>query len=452
MTVPSTRAGGAPGEEATLATGRRRFDELLLIVLVGVLAAGGYLLVLLSERTDLSTALVPRLAAVLALFVFAHLAVRRLAPDADATLLPLAALLDAIGFVFIARLDNELAAAQTIWTGVAVLVFVATLALVKDAGALARYRYTFALIGVVALLMPILPGLGREVNGARLWVRLGPLNFQPAEVAKVLLVVFFAAYLVEKRELLSIATRKVAGVMIPDVRHLGPVVLAWAVSLVIMIQEKDLGSSLLFFGVFVTMLYLATGRGAYVGIGAALFAAGAVASYRMFGHVAERVRTWLDPWPVAQDQGFQLIQSLFAFGSGGFAGRGFGLGNPEKIPNAPTDFVFAAIGEELGMIGAVGVIIAYLLFIGSGFRIAARASRPFPKLLAAGLTTITGIQTFIILGGVTRVIPLTGITLPFISYGGSSLVANFALLALLLRISDDSARDTAAADREEVAA
>ena len=417
---------------------RQRSDELLLLVLVAILAAGGYLLTLLSERTELTGSLTPRLAAVGLLFLAAHVAVRRYAPGADATLLPLAALLDGIGFIFVARLDEDLAAAQTVWTAVGIGAFIVTLIVVKEARALERYRYTFALIGIVTLLLPTIPGIGREVNGARLWVRLGPINFQPGEIAKVVLVIFFASYLIEKRELLSEMTRRVGRVPLPEPRHLGPLLAAWGVSLVIMVQEKDLGSSLLFFGVFAVMLYLATGRGAYVGIAGLMFGVGALLAYRAFSHVATRVTTWLDPWPDASGQGYQLVQSLYAFGSGGFAGTGFGLGHPEKIPNAATDFVFAAIGEELGLLGAVAVLIVYLLFIGSGLRIAARAERPFLKLLAAGLTTIVGVQTFIILGGVTRVIPLTGITMPFISYGGSSLVSNFALLALLLRISAES--------------
>jgi len=420
---------------------RRRVDELLLLLLVALLAVGGYLLVLLSDRTELSGSLAPRLAVVGAMFLVAHLAIRRVAPNADPTLLPIAALLNGVGFIFVSRLDESLAAAQTVWTGIGVAVFVLTLVVVREVRSLERYRYSFALLGIATLLLPVLPGLGREVNGARLWVRVGALNFQPAEIAKVVLVIFFAAYLVEKRELLAVATRRVGRIMLPDPRHLGPLLLAWGVSLVIMVQEKDLGSSLLFFAVFAVMLYMATGRGAYVGIASLMFATGAAIAYRIFDHVAVRVSTWLDPWPDAQGQGFQLVQSLYAFGSGGFAGTGFGLGYPDKIPNAATDFVFAAVGEELGLLGAVAVLVAYLLFVGSGFRIAVRADRPFLKLLAAGLTAIIGIQTFIILGGVTRVIPLTGITLPFISYGGSSLVANFAILALLLRISDESSVD-----------
>ena len=228
--------------------------------------------------------------------------------------------------------------------------------------------------------------------------------------------------------------------MLPDPKHFAPLLLAWGSSILVMVREKDLGSSLLFFAVFLAMLYMATARASYVGIGAALFAGGATLAYQIFGHVRDRVTTWLDPWPTAQDQGFQLVQALFAFGSGGLAGTGLGLGSPGSIPNASTDFVFAAIGEELGLIGTTAVLLVYVLLVGVGFRIALRAEQPFLKLLAAGLTTILGVQTFIILGGVTRLIPLTGITMPFVSYGGSSLLANFVILALLLRISDEVAR------------
>jgi len=228
--------------------------------------------------------------------------------------------------------------------------------------------------------------------------------------------------------------------MLPDPKHFAPLLLAWGSSILVMVREKDLGSSLLFFAVFLAMLYMATARASYVGIGAALFGLGATIAYQIFGHVRDRVTTWIDPWPTAQDQGFQLVQALFAFGSGGFAGTGLGLGSPGTIPNASTDFVFAAIGEELGLVGTTAVLVVYMLFVGVGFRVALRAEQPFLKLLAAGLTTMLGIQTFIILGGVTRLIPLTGITMPFVSYGGSSLLANFVILALLLRISDEVAR------------
>ncbi|HEV3364250.1 MAG TPA: FtsW/RodA/SpoVE family cell cycle protein [Acidimicrobiia bacterium] len=429
-------AAGAAGPEATA----RRSTELGLVVLAVILAAGGYVLTALAKGATLPADLAPFAAGAAALAVLAHLAVRRFAPRADGTLLGLAVLLNGIGFVTIARLDPDLARYQSLWTAVGVAAFVITLRTVQRIRDLERYRYTFALIGIGSLLLSAVPGIGREINGARLWVQIGPLNFQPGEAAKVTLVIFLAAYLVEKRELLSTPTWRVGPVMLPDPKHFAPLLLAWGSSILVMVREKDLGSSLLFFAVFLAMLYMATGRASYVGIGAAMFAAGATAAYQIFGHVQDRVTTWLDPWPTAQAQGFQLVQGLFAFGSGGIAGTGLGLGSPGSIPNASTDFVFAAIGEELGLIGTTAVLLIYLLVVGVGFRIALKAEQPFLKLLAAGLTTMLGIQTFIILGGVTRLIPLTGITMPFVSYGGSSLLANFVILALLLRISDEVAR------------
>jgi cell division protein FtsW (lipid II flippase) len=404
-----------------------------------VITTGGYVLLLLAEKPDLPPDLWAFLLAVLGLYVAAHVAVRRFAPGADATLLPIAATLNGIGFIAISRLDRDLARVQAGWTAVSVAAFVLTLVLVRHIRTLERYRYTCLLIGVAALLLPSLPGIGTEINGARLWVRLGPLNFQPGEAAKVLLVVFFAAYLVEKRELLRSGTRRFLGLAMPDPKHLGPLLLAWGFSILVMVRQKDLGSSLLFFAVFAAMLYIATERPAYLFVASGMFVVGAVVAYQFFGHVRDRVGAWIDPWSVAKTTGFQIVQSMYALGSGGFAGTGLGLGSPQKIPNAPTDFVFSAIGEELGLIGTVAVCILFLLFVGSGFRIAVQADRPFNKLFAAGLTTIIGVQAFVIIGGVIRVIPLTGVTLPFVSYGGSSLVANFVIVALLLRISDETA-------------
>jgi cell division protein FtsW (lipid II flippase) len=404
-----------------------------------VITTGGYVLLLLAEKPDLPPDLWAFLLAVLGLYVAAHVAVRRFAPGADATLLPIAATLNGIGFIAISRLDRDLARVQAGWTAVSVAAFVLTLVLVRHIRTLERYRYTCLLIGVAALLLPSLPGIGTEINGARLWVRLGPLNFQPGEAAKVLLVVFFAAYLVEKRELLRSGTRRFLGLAMPDPKHLGPLLLAWGFSILVMVRQKDLGSSLLFFAVFAAMLYIATERPSYLFVASGMFVVGAVVAYQFFGHVRDRVGAWIDPWSVAKTTGFQIVQSMYALGSGGFAGTGLGLGSPQKIPNAPTDFVFSAIGEELGLIGTVAVCILFLLFVGSGFRIAVQADRPFNKLFAAGLTTIIGVQAFVIIGGVIRVIPLTGVTLPFVSYGGSSLVANFVIVALLLRISDETA-------------
>ncbi len=302
-----------------------------------------------------------------------------------------------------------------------------------------RYRYTFLVAGIAALLLPLAPSpIGREINGARLWAKIGPFQVQPGEVAKVLLVVFFAAYLVDKRDLLTQGTLRLGRLRFPHPKHLGPLVVAWGTSLVVMVMQKDLGSSLLFFAIFAAMLYMATNRAMYIVGGSVLFFSTATLAYNLFDHVQVRVATWTNPWLDAQGDGYQIVQSLFAFGTGGFAGTGLGLGSPQKIPYVATDFIFAAIGEELGLLGTASVIIAFLLLLGTGFRIAIVCPRPFSKLFAAGLTAVVGIQTFVIIGGVTRVIPLTGVTLPFVSYGGSSLVVNYIVLALLLRISDDS--------------
>jgi len=425
---------------AVSATTHRRNVELRLGLFAVVITTFGYLLVQLADKPNLPPDLWLFLAAMIAIYVCAHLAVRKVAPQADPVLLPLTALLNGIGFITIARLDRDLARVQAGWTATGVAAFVITLLVVRRIRTLERYRYTFLFLGIVAVILPLLPGIGKTINGARLWVGFGPLNFQPGEAAKVLLVIFFAAYLVDKRELLASGSRRIGRMLIPDPKHMGPLLLAWGVSILIMVRQKDLGSALLFFAVFASMLYVATERAAYLILGFVLFLGGATIAYQLFGHVQDRVSTWIDPWSVSQGKGFQVVQSMFAFGTGGFAGTGLGLGNPGQIPNAATDFVFSAVGEELGLLGAVGVLVAILLFVGSGFRIAVQADRPFPKLFAAGLTTIIGVQSFVIIGGVTRVIPLTGITLPFISYGGSSLVANFVILAQLLRISDDNAR------------
>jgi len=419
----------------------RRGSELVLGLLAVLVTVGGYVLVALSDGPDLPPDLVAFLGSVLGLYVIAHVAMRRLAPNADGTLLPVAAMLNGLGFVTIARLDESLARIQAVWTAVGVLAFVVTLLVVRRTRTLERYRYTLMLVGVGFLLLPLVPGVGRTINGARLWASAGPLNFQPGEASKVMLVVFFASYLVDKRELLTAGSVRVGRLHLPALRHLGPLLLAWGASIVVMVLEKDLGSSLLFFGVFAAMMYMATGRSAYLLGALVLFAVGATIATHAFGHVQVRIDTWIDPWSDAQDSGYQVIQSWFAFGTGGLAGTGLGLGNPDKIPAAATDFVFSAIGEELGLIGTIGVLLCFLLLVGTGYRIAVQSPRPFPKLFAAGLTTILGFQTFLIVGGVTRLIPLTGITLPWVSYGGSSLVANFAILALLLRVSDETVSD-----------
>ena len=414
----------------------RRNAELTLIVIGTMVTGGLYALASMGRDSTLPADILPFLGVILGLQVAAHIVVRRLAPAADGVLLPIAGLLNGIGYVFIIRLDRNLAGLQATWTAVGIAAFAATLMLVPRARNLDRYRYTLAFIGVGLLLLPLVPVIGREINGARLWVSIGAINFQPAELAKLALAVFFASYLVEKRDVLSVANWRVGPLLMPDPRHLGPLMLAWGGSLVVMTMQRDLGSSLLFFALFVVMLWTATQRTAYLGLGAVLFAGGTAFAWSTFDHVADRVRIWLDPWPEAAGAGFQLVQAAFGFAWGGLIGTGPGQGNPSLIPAVETDFIFAAIGEELGLLGASAVMAGFLLMVGTGLRIAARSPGSFEKLLALGLTTILGIQAFLIMGGVVRVVPLTGITLPFVSYGGSSLVANYILLALLLRISD----------------
>jgi peptidoglycan glycosyltransferase len=423
----------------------RRTTELGLIILAALVTGGAYTLAGLGRTSSIPANIWPFLGVILGLLLAAHIVTRWLAPRADGTLLPLAALLNGIGYVFIARLDEAkaepdgLAGYQAAWTALGILAFAATLFVVRRSRDLERYRYTFMVIGIGLLLLPLVPFVGQEINGAQIWVSIGPINFQPGEFAKIALAIFFAAYLVEKRELLGMATWPRFRPMLPDPKHLGPVLLAWGVSLLVMVAQKDLGSSLLFFALFIVLLWVSTGRAAYLVVGAVLFAAGAVIAWSRFGHVQDRVATWLNPWPDGQVAGFQVIQSWFSLAWGGLSGTGIGLGDPNRIPVVETDFIFSAIGEELGLIGSVAIITAFVLLVGSGLRIAIRAEAPFEKLLAAGLTVLIGVQGFIIMAGVTRLLPLTGVTLPFVSYGGSSLLSNYILLALLMRVSDDSA-------------
>jgi peptidoglycan glycosyltransferase len=423
----------------TLATARRS-TELGLVLVAGLVIVGAYALVALGRTATLPADLWPFLGAVVGLLLFAHLATRWLAGGADGVLLPVAALLNGIGYVFIARINTNLAGLQATWTLIGVAAYVATLLVVRRPADLARYKWLFAAVGLVLLVMPFVPHVGRVVNGSPIWVGIGPVSFQPGEFAKIALAVFSAAYLVERRELLAMATWRVGPLWLPEPRHLGPVLVAWAVSLVVLIGQHDLGMALLFFALFVIMVWLATERASYLAIGAGLFTVGALAAWRFDATVRTRVSLWLNPWTDALGKGFQLVQSVFAFAWGGISGTGLGLGDPTRIPEVKNDFIFVAIGEELGLLGTTAVIVAYLLVIGAGLHIALRADRPFEKLLAAGLTTVIGIQAFVIIGGVTRVLPLTGVTLPFVSYGGSSLLANYILLGILMRISDTTAR------------
>lgn len=422
-----------------LAGRRRRNTELFLVIVGAAITVVAYVLASLGRFSSIPADVGPFGAFVLGLVGIAHLANRVLAPHADQVLLPIAGLLNGIGWVFIARLDEDLAALQFTWTMLGVIAYVVTLFIVRRSRLLESYRYTFLLGGVLLLLLPLTPVLGQTVNGSRIWVAIGPINFQPGEFAKIALAIFFAAYLVDNRELLSVANFKFGPISLPDPRHLGPLLLAWAASLMVMVLERDLGSSLLFFTLFLVVVWVATERATYLVTGMILFAAGSLVSWRLFSHVQVRIDAWLDPWSDPRGSGFQVIEAAFGIASGGITGQGPGLGDPGRVPVAETDFIFATISEELGLLGGTAVLMAYLLMIGSGLRIAIRSERAFPKLLAVGLTTLLGFQAFIIVAGVIRLLPLTGVTLPFVSYGGSSLLANYVLLALLIRISDEVA-------------
>lgn len=387
-------------------------------------------------------------AAVAAVLLVLHLAVRFLLPRADPLLLPIAAGLTCLGVVMIYRLDSSLAFDQLLWLAVAAAAFVLVVVFLRNYEVLSRYKYTLGLIALVLLASTMI--VGKEVNGARLWLQIGPMSFQPSEIAKILIVVFLAAFFAEKHELLSISTHKVFGVPVPELKYFVPLLLMWGFSVLLMIYQKDLGSSLLFFGIFVSMLYVSTARKSYVLVGAALFILGAYLCYLAFAHVEVRVVTWLNPFNprTIERSSYQISQSLFALSSGGLSGTGLGLGHPTFIPSVATDFIFSAIGEELGLIGAVSVVLMYGLFVARGIRVALRAPEDFGKLLSVGLISIIALQSFIIMGGVTRLIPLTGITMPFISYGGSSLLANFILLGLLLIVSHRGATTNVASIRE----
>jgi len=419
--------------------------------MVVIITGGAYVLAALGQDSAIPPNVGPFLGIVLALFLVAHIVTRRLAPNADGTLLPVAGLLNGLGFVVIARVHEKLAWQQAAWTTFGIALYCFTLIFVKRARNLDRYRWTFALLGIILLMLPLAPGIGKSINGSRIWVGFGGFGFQPGELAKIVFAIFFASYLVEKRELLAMGNRRIGPIALPELKHLGPIILAWSASLVVMISQRDLGSSLLFFALFIVMLWVATQRSSFLVVGMGLFAVGSYYAWKAFDHVQRRVDVWIDPWQDPDGKGYQIVQAMFEMGPGGIGGTGLGQGGTITIPFAESDFIFAVIAGELGLLGATLVLIAFLVLIGTGLRISVRADNSFDKLLATGLTTMLGLQAFIIIGGVTRVLPLTGLTLPFVSYGGSSLVANYILIALLVRISDETA-PVSAPVREAVAA
>ena len=426
-------------------TARNR--ELGGVLVAGVIAGTALASVTIARESEISSSAVSYGAVFLALYLAAHVVVRRTAPYADGALLPLTAVLTAFGLALNYRLDPDDGGRQAVWVLIGLGALAATLvALRHDYRVLESYRYLFGVAAVFLLLLPSVPGLGERVNGVRLWVDVGPLRFQPGELAKIFLILFLAGYLREKREVLAQGRLK----------DFGPLLAIWGAAMLVIVQTNDLGSALLNFGIFLAMLYVATGRALFVAAGLTLFLGGAALLYNALDRVHERVTIWLQPWTeervfcalngkleLRQDcASYQLVKSLYSIANGGFGGTGLGEGTftstdgAELIPALRTDFIYSAIAQELGLIGAAALLLCYMVFVARGMRIALRADDGFSKLLAAGLTFGFALQTFVIVGGVLRLVPLTGITLPFVSYGGTSIVANFLLLAGLLLVSN----------------
>jgi cell division protein FtsW (lipid II flippase) len=435
---------------------RARNRELLALVAPTLLLTAGFTAIFL-ERDDVVSDLSLTYGAIfLGLCLAGHLLLRATLPDADPYLFPLFAVLACFGLVMIYRIDDELAREQAQWFVIGLLLFAATIVLLRDDyRVLERYRYTIAAAGIALLLLPRLPGIGEQVNGAYLGVSIGSLSFQPAEFSKIAIIIFLASYLRDTRQLLVIGARRFAGITFPPLKYLGPLLVVWGAAMLMLFVIQDIGSSLMFFGGFLAVLYVATNRLSFAVIGLALFAAGSWLLYQVRPTIQNRVDAWLHPFDNdLYDRvggSYQIAQSLFAQADGGVFGEGFGqallsVTGPEGeqvplLPAAQTDLIYAVITNELGLLGAGAVICVYLLAVERGFKIATLAGDSFSKLLATGLTAVFALQVFVIVGGVTRVIPLTGVTLPFISYGGSSILANFVLLALLLLVSDRARRE-----------
>ena len=429
---------------------RRGTELLLLAVALGVsVLAYGMVGVTADGAWPAGAA---RHAAVLGgLALAAHLVVRWRAPYADPLLLPVGTALNGLGLALIHGLDaaqpdeTPFAGRQLVWTAVGLLLAAGVVVVLRDHRVLRRYTFTAMVASLALLLLPLVPGLGVTVNGARIWINLGPLSFQPGELTKIVLTVFFAGYLVTARDTLSLVGPKVLGIRFPRPRDLGPILLAWAASVLVLVAQRDLGTSLLFFGLFVAVLYVATERVSWIAIGLGLFVGGAVLAWSLFSHVQYRVDAWLDPFdPEVYDRAagssYQLVQGLFGFANGGLLGQGMGGGSPQTVPYAESDFILATLGEQLGLTGVMAVLVLYLVLVERALRTAIGVRDGFGKLLAGGLGFVVALQCFVVAGGVLRVIPLTGLTMPLLAYGGSSLVSNWVIIGLLVRISDSARR------------
>jgi cell division protein FtsW (lipid II flippase) len=427
---------------ATSANQRRR-SELGLLFIGVIVVVFADLLASLGATGQLPDHALTFLVGLVGLAIFVHLVNRWLAPDCDPIILPIVLVLNGLGYVMISLLNPTYAGNQLGWTVLGALLYTTTLFVVRRSRELERYRYLLGLAAFVLLVLPLVPHLGGvpayqanpNTEGVKLWIHIGSASFQPVEIAKLLLVIFFASYFVEKRELLTLPTRRVGNHLVPDLRSFGPIIVAWACSLLIIVAERDVGFSLLIFVLFMTMLWVTTGRWTYVVVGFVLFALGTFLASHLLGQVGERITVWLNPWQDPSGSGLQSIQGELAFGTGNLYGTGLGLGHAGDIPLASSDMIFAALGEDIGLVGTAALVVGYLLIVGAGLRAALRARSEFARLTAVGLTAVFGFQSFFIMAGVLRLLPLTGITLPFVAYGGSSLIANYILIALLVRIS-----------------
>lgn len=414
----------------------RRTTELLLLIAAAFPVTLLYAMYVVTTGAALSFQTLAVPLGLFAAFAAAHIGVRIFAPGADPAILPVVFTLSGIGITFVTRLQPDASLGQVIFLFLGVALMVGTLAVVKNLEVIKRYKYVLGIAGIILLVLPMF--IGTEIYGSKLWIKIGGFQFQPGEFAKVLIVLFLAGYLAENRELLSISNRTVLGIKLPRLRLLYPLFIVWGVCLLVVAFERDLGSALLFYTIFLIMLYVATGRVSYVIIGLALLAVGAFGMYQIMSHVQVRVAIWLDPFSDAQNLGYQIVQSLFSLADGGLAGVGIGKGMADIIPVVASDMIFAAIGEEMGLLGGSAVLLLFMLFAVRGLTTAARAKSDLAAFSAAGLTAAISFQAFTIVGGVTKLIPLTGVTLPFMSQGGSSLLASFVIVALLLRAGDEA--------------
>ncbi|WP_324650197.1 FtsW/RodA/SpoVE family cell cycle protein [Georgenia sp. H159] len=429
-----------------------RWVELAMLLLALAIGLYAYLQVGLATTGSPPAGMVTQVGVLVLLALVTHVVLRWRAPYADPVILPTAVALNGLGLAMIHRLDiaegTAFASRQVLWTMLGMGAAVAVVVALRDHRLLRRYTYSAMIVGLAMLLLPLLPGLGREINGARIWISLGGMSFQPAELAKILLAIFFAGYLVTNRDTLALAGRKVLGLQLPRVRDLGPILLAWGVALVVLVFQRDLGTALLFFALFVAMLYVATERLSWVLIGLLLFGGGAALAATTLGHVGARFEVWLDaldPEVYSRQFGgsYQVVQGLFGMASGGLMGTGWGQGRPDIVPYANSDFIIASLAEELGLTGLLAILLMYLVLVQRGMRAAIGVRDGFGTLLASGLSFVVAFQCFVVVGGVTRLIPLTGLTMPFLAQGGSSLLINWMIVAILLRVSDAARRPAA---------